>query len=256
MKGYIVLTEVRSGSNWLTSLASSTGTMGNSGEWLGFERLPKPYYRYKPDELYAYIMQKACTENGRFAIKIFPRHIQSVQRNFGFDFVLKCLKEHDVKIVVLTRQDRLGQAISSIRARQTGQWRSTIKTGKASDYDYHGICERYFNLGVSNAFWQDYLNINNIPHEIIVYEDLLSDPAPFLSSLATFLDVAQPENWQSKLTIQRDKTTDDWKTRFNAEFAQKGIVHGYAKKSWKRFPRSRLRFEIRHFLRFKVFWWL
>lgn len=256
MKGYIVLTEVRSGSNWLTSLANSTGTMGNSGEWLGYERLPKPYYRYKANELYDYIMRKSRTENDRFAIKMFPRHIQSLQRDFGFDFVLKCLKEHDVKIVVLVRRDRLGQAISSVRARQTGQWRSTINTGKSAVYDYHSICERYFHLGASTTFWQDYLKINQIPHETVYYEDLLPDPAPFLNSLVKFLDVPQPDNWETKLAIQRDKTTDDWRARFDAEFAQKGIVHGYALKSWIRFPRSRFRLEVRHFLRFRVFWWL
>lgn len=34
MKGVAILTEARSGSEWLGSLTNSTGTFGNSAEWL------------------------------------------------------------------------------------------------------------------------------------------------------------------------------------------------------------------------------
>nr|WP_234896545.1 hypothetical protein [Sinorhizobium meliloti] len=34
MRGYLLLTEARSGSNWLGSLVNGAGNMGRSSEWL------------------------------------------------------------------------------------------------------------------------------------------------------------------------------------------------------------------------------
>ena len=111
MKGYIMLSEGRSGSNWLGSMANNTEMMGHLNEWLGREYFERDFKEYSADEVFDQVMQNARTENDRLAIKIFPRHIYTVYQNLGFDFIRRCMQEHETKVILLKRRDSLAQAI-------------------------------------------------------------------------------------------------------------------------------------------------
>ena len=227
-KGYIVLTTGRSGSTWLNSITKPTGRMGVSSEWLGFENLEKPWKAYNAQSYYDYIMQNSSTPNGRFCIKIFPRHLRHSQACFNFDFIRKCAREHDVKFYLLTREDRLGQSISLLRARQSKAW---VNKGENTPdiskhrmrYNFRRLSRIYFEIGQAYDFWRSYLGINAIQHEAFVYEDLLPDPTPFVESVAKHLCVPPPDTIETKLKIQRDDLTLEWRQRFMEDIKQKGV---------------------------------
>ena len=228
MKGILLLSMARSGTNWLNSISNKTGEMGKNGEWLGFEKLKKGRKKYTGDTYYDQIMQNATTPNERFAVKIFPRHLRQSFDFYNVDFIQKCATEHDVKFILLSRSDRVAQAISLVRARQTGYWTAGAKKNAeqkkpTAGYCFKSICQAYFHIGRGYDFWRSYLDINSYPYEEFIYESLTKDPSPYFQSVADHLGVPAPTDFQTKLKVQRDTTTQEWRERFMEDFSSQHI---------------------------------
>jgi LPS sulfotransferase NodH len=227
LRGVAVLTEGRSGSNWLGSLTNATGVMGRSEEWLdpfflGFE--PTGY-----DALEDAVIRKGSTENGRFAIKVFPRHQAWARGKFGKDLLFEIRRKHDLGFILLERRDRVRQAISFYRARISGLWTSRHKDAQAPvPYSFSGIGQAYFQIELSYAFWRAYLQLSELDFRQFVYEELQQDPKPYLEAVADFMGVPVPETTPvSEFTIQRDDITEDWMTRFRKDAAAKGAIEAF-----------------------------
>ncbi|MER8628834.1 Stf0 family sulfotransferase [Mesorhizobium opportunistum] len=223
MKGVAILTEARSGSEWLGSLANSTGLLGNSAEWLDTANLgfkPKSF-----DELLSAVIDRGGTANGRFAVKLFPRHLHWSQAKHGADFLAECVRRHTMGLILLERRDRLRQAISYCRAKASGGWRSTMdRADLVPQYDFAGICRAYFLIEQSYAFWEAYLRLADLPHDHFFYEDLLDDPRPYVASVARQLSVEMPDcEFKTNLRLQRDTHTEEWVERFQDD-ARSGDV--------------------------------
>jgi len=224
MRGIILLSEGRSGTNWLGSMLSATDQLGKMSEWLGAELLGKDIEQFSEAEFFAEVMQRGATDNGRFAIKIFPRHLQLVNTHLGFDFIKKCVQEYEIKLLMLTRQDVLAQAVSFVRGIQSRQWTSKNRKQGSESYDFDALCRAYFYISRSNHYWDSYLSINQYECERFVYEDLLPDPTPFLDCVTSALDVDQEFEWKSDLKVQRDAMSQEWSQRFRADINSREIV--------------------------------
>ena len=222
MKGILILTEGRSGSNWLGSLLKNTGYMGLPDEWLDPELLgsePAGWEQY-----FEAVIAKGTTGNGRFAVKIFPRHLHWAQAVYGFDFLAECMRRHEVGLIRLSRADRLRQAISYMRGMKTGQWTSRVEKSTDEAYDFDAICQAYIYIDRSEAFWKSYTEIAGHPLDGFVYEDLIGDPQPFILSAAGHLDVPAPEAVRTDLKIQRDERTEEWVQRFREDAKTKNLL--------------------------------
>lgn len=223
-KGYLMLSEVRSGSNWLGSLARAVDTMGLLEEWLVLDFLESQTRPVDGDRLLELILEKASTSNGRFAIKIFPGQLYKIKIDYGFDFIRACLAEHDTAIFVVKRRDRMRQAVSVARAQATGQWRSTQNKKASPQYDFNMILRAFYYIEQSYRFWDNYLTLLDQPYILMHYEDLLPDPSPFLTEVARHLDVSPPQAPTSELSIQRDNLTEEWVERFRMDIETNDIV--------------------------------
>ncbi|MER8491190.1 Stf0 family sulfotransferase [Mesorhizobium australicum] len=228
MRGVAILTEGRSGSNWLGSLTNATGLMGRSEEWLD-----PAYLRFKPrsyDALEKAVIAKGSTDNGRFAIKLFPRHLIWCRETFGMDILFQIRSIHGLQFIVLERRDRIQQAISFYRARMSGVWTSRHEgkvKPRAVHYNFADISQAYFQIDRSYAFWKSYLQLSGLDFRHFVYEDLQQDPKPYLKAMADFMGVQVPEDVaKSKFTIQRDNVTEAWMVRFREDAAAKGAIEG------------------------------
>lgn len=224
MKGVAILTEARSGSEWLGSLANSTGTLGQSGEWLDPSKLgfkPKSF-----DELLCAVIDRGKTANCRFAVKVFSRHLETAQAKYGVDFLTECIRRHGIGLVLLERRDRLRQAISYCRAKASGRWQSTTSSADLiPEYDFASICQVYFRIEQSHAFWGAYLRMADLPYDHFFYEDLLSDPRPYVASLARQLSVEMPNcNFETNLRLQRDAYTEEWVERYRNDARSKNLL--------------------------------
>ncbi|MER9332023.1 Stf0 family sulfotransferase [Mesorhizobium sp. M0488] len=223
-KGVAILAEARSGSEWLASLANSTGLLGKSREWLDPDHLgfkPKSF-----EDLHRAVIDRGGTANGRFAVKLFPRHLHWSQAKYGADFLAECIRRHAMGLVLLERRDRLRQAISYCRAKVTGHWKSTMD-GKdlVPQYDFAVLCQVYFRLEQSYAFWEAYLRMADLPYDHLFYEDLVDDPRPYLASVARLLSVEMPDcEFETNLRLQRDTYTEEWVERFKDDAKSKGVL--------------------------------
>lgn len=215
MKGIFILTEGRSGSNWLGSLMKNTGVMGKPDEWLDPGILgSKPG---SAGDLVDAVLARASTENGRFAVKLFPRHLRLVQMEYGIDFVRECSRHHDIGMVRLSRADRMRQAISYARGLMTSQWTSQSKAKGKAEYSFKTISEAYFYIDRSEAFWDSYVAMSEKPAKRFVYEELMGNPLPFIKESAEILDVDFDHELKSELEIQRDASTEEWLQRFSED---------------------------------------
>jgi LPS sulfotransferase NodH len=223
-KGVLILTEGRSGSNWLGSLAENAG-LGHSDEWLDPAISGIDPYKTPRDPHFNHIIEKASAENGCFVVKIFPKHLHRINNAYKTDFVQYVKARHPINFVVLTRRDRLGQAISYARGLQTRKWRSNDKAKGKAFYDFDMICRAYFMIGRSYDFWQSYLDITGEQAKHFVYEDLMDDPSPFLNHMADCLGQARPAALPpTDLKIQRDDTTQHWREQFLEEIKTKPFL--------------------------------
>ena len=224
MRGVAILTEVRSGSNWLGSLTNATGLMGRSEEWLN-----RGYLGIDPDgydALEAAVLQKASTPNGRFAIKVFPSHLAWAKEKSGKDFLFEIRKTHDLSFVLLERRDRTRQAISAYRASISRVWTSKHRATRGpARYSFAGISQAFFEIERSYAFWRAYLSLSDLSCQSFVYEDLQQDPKPYLEALARFMQVPVPATTPlSELEVQRDVVTEQWVARFREDVEAKGAI--------------------------------
>lgn len=228
MKGYLVLTEGRSGSNWLSSLANGTGYMGTSDEWIDSVNLGVELNSLTADTFLHRVLDLSSTDNGRFGIKLFPRHLIEAHRAFHIDLIRELRSQHDVSTMLLIRRDRHRQAVSFAKAWMTEQWRSDLPKKASAQYDFELICRSYFYVERSYAYWRSYLQLTDVPFDEFAYEDLVEDIDPYLSRLAEVLDVAKPDSPTTRLQVQRDSQTEEWVDRFRADLGARDIVEASA----------------------------
>lgn len=225
MKGVLILTEGRSGSTWLGTLANSTGVLGQSAEWLDRLRREPAMRRLDGPAHAAEVVARGAGDGSFFSVKLFPRHLFRFHRRYGLDFVQHVAERHDVRLVRLTRRDRLAQAISYARAMQTRQWTSRKDTPRNEPvYDFERICRSYMLIQRSYTFWESYGTLRGLPAREFVYEDLLASPLPWLEHIAEHAGVAELPPLQTDLSIQRSATTEAWRARFLDDAARAGLT--------------------------------
>lgn len=224
VRGYLLLSEARSGSNWLGTLANNTGTMGHLEEWLLPHVLGIDPRRLSWQDLQDTVFKKAATPNNRFAIKIFSDQLVKTQRHFGLDFIAETCRSHETTLIFLHRRDRIGQAISLAKAHATQQWRSVQPASGIAKYDFERIFKYFVRIEKGYSFWKSYLPLCGVLYDEFVYEDLLAGQSAYLDNLAGKLAVTIPAPPTTTLRVQRDETTDEWTKRFRADLAHRNIV--------------------------------
>lgn len=221
-KGLIILSTPRSGSSWLASLTNQTGLMGCAEEWLDFAYLKPPKGPKGRPVLNAKTLKAASTENGHFAIKIFPRQLLQVVDEYEYDFVRRAMREQYPMLVFFERKDRKAQAISLVRAMETGQWRAEQPAKKQPVYNFGALAQAYFHICRGYDFWHSYLDLLGFPYLKFTYEDLTTDPKPYLQTVAAHFNLPVPAP-RSPRKIQRDALSQEWQQRFKDDLSQYGI---------------------------------
>ena len=203
MKGLFILTEMRSGSSWTCSLTNRTGKLGNAVEHL---RLAAITPEIDAASTHARILNDAGTDNGVFAVKMFPSQFERFHDCFGYDFIERCRQEHDITFVLLDRKDRLSQAVSAVKAMQTQLWSSEDeKIGKPDpgeavpSYDFQWIMKSLEMISESTEYWRTYLATRDLPFIHSFYEDILNDRKAYVDKVCESLGV-DPARWISRRT--------------------------------------------------------
>lgn len=219
LRGYAICTQPRSGSNLFCQYLSSTGQLGYPLEYFngsGRRALGMPDYEDDPHWQIQFIRSRAVTPNGVYALKLFAHQLDAVSASLRWTALLPKLK-----FVYHERRDLLGQAISWVRAMQTGQYRSTQAVSGGIQYDGKAILDRLSAIVRERARWETYFARTGISPLRTTYEDLLADPPREVCRVATHVGLRDPitiDPARIDLTLQRDALSEEWRCRFHEEF--------------------------------------
>jgi LPS sulfotransferase NodH len=125
----------------------------------------------------------------------------------------------NLHFVYLSREDLLGQAISSARALQTGQYRSTQRVKQVAIYNPDLIRSQLVAIVRERGQWEAFFARTGIEPLRIIYERFLEDRLTHVRLVADLMGVENPviDERRIDLAIQCDAVTEEWRQRFRFE---------------------------------------
>ena len=247
MSGYdafVICTSPRSGSTLLCKLLAATGISGNPGSyfhdpsldaWEDYFGLPQqPSRRKRIEAVIARALDKGTKDTGMFGLRL--------QRG-SFDFFMQSLAllhpdaTTDIArieatfgstcFIHLTRTDKVEQAVSLVRAEQSGLWhrapdgREIERLAAPQDptYDAARIAEAVDTFETYDADWHRWFEAQAVAPMRVTYDALARDPTGVLSEIlgALALDRTRAESVLPEVAKLADATNRDWVARFRAE---------------------------------------
>lgn len=246
MDSLLICGTPRTGSTLLCGLLESTGVAGR----------PESYFR-QPDEpswanrwgivsspgggfSYADYVRAALAEgrtaNGVFAARIMWGTLDAVISKLatiypdspGSDVELLTRAFGRTRFVYLRREDVLAQAVSWLRAEQTGVW---FQTGQSAPAQPESETEPRFDLGrireltqlinEHNAAWREWFASAGVRPHRVRYEALDADPVGVTHGVLGFLGLELPPGREILVRHQRlaDELSAEWIARSRAEMA-------------------------------------
>lgn len=217
-KSIVIATNERTGSEWLCQLMGSTEMLGRpteylNGDWMGgfFPGYPKRDISQQVQIAH----QVGTTPNGVFSMKMHSSYYNKLTAEVPFEEVFP-----NPVFLFLRRKDKLAQAISLVRARQTSSWHSISEEKREPFYDT-GMIRSALSEVQSNDFrWMRFFVRNDINPLPIDYEDLKENPEQVLKEICMFigLDYASIHRSDMKwLSVQSDEKNNQWKQRYLEE---------------------------------------
>jgi len=242
---YFICATPRTGSSLLLGLLESTGIAGR----------PQAYFR-SPDELlwadrwqiprtaeggfdYADYVQAALTagrtDNGVFGAKLMWGTVDEVVDKLaaiypdqnGNDVALLDRAFGRTRFVFLKREDVLAQAVSWLRAEQTGTWfiggngeiSGSAGSGQAPSFDADGIRHFVEVIREHNAAWEAWFASWRIQPHVVRYEELDLDMVATTRGILDFLGLNAPKGCTIAARHQRqaDELSREWIKRYRTE---------------------------------------
>lgn len=239
---YVLATSPRSGSTLLCRLLRETGCAGRPESY--FHRpsveawrdgVSAPHEATAPEQLRAVLSEALKT--GRGEGNLFGLRLQRHSCAFFFEqmrLLFPAGTEAELfdqafgptRFVYLTREDKLAQAVSYIRAQQTGLWHrhvdgSEIERLSAAcepEYDAGRIAEQVAEFERMEAEWQDWFAEQDIMPLRLTYDELSADPKGTVARVLKFLgqDPAQADCAEPDTARLSDEVNAAWIARFRA----------------------------------------
>jgi LPS sulfotransferase NodH len=232
---YLICATPRTGSSLLCGLLESTGVAGH----------PESYFR-QPDERawaarwgiasrpdgtlsYAEYVRAALaagrTGNGVFAARIMWGTMDEVAGKLatvhpdlaGRDADLLRRAFGHTRFIYLRRRDAVAQAVSLLRAEQTGVWFETAQGAHEEPqqeprFDFGEVRARVRLIGDHDAAWQEWFASTGVRPYPVVYEELAADPAGTTRGVLDFLGLELPAG--RKIVVRHRRLADHLNTRW------------------------------------------
>ena len=217
-KCIIIASEERSGSEWLCQIMGSTGVLGKPTEYFNadWQRVHFPDYPEDVIEQANLARRIGTTRNGICAIKMHCAQFDRIKSVLSLSRIF-----FPALFVRLHRRDKLRQAISLVRARQTMRFHHFSSPKGTEQYDPVLISNTLDELIQTHARWTRYLQTNDVELVDVEYEELHADPIRILARIADAAGVSRDllatPGRRDSLRIQRDATTEEWRARFLSE---------------------------------------
>ncbi|MER8806498.1 Stf0 family sulfotransferase [Mesorhizobium australicum] len=243
---YIICGTPRTGSTLLCKLLAATRTTGDPhsfyrrqdvSEWAEEWNLPPRDLMREPEFQLAYL--NAAIDAGKGGTEIFGLRLMRenldelsaiLDRTFPGLASDKARFERAfgrVLYVHLSRENKLAQAVSLVKAEQTGLWHVASdgteieRVGSPGEprYDFQRIRDEVAKLEAYDAAWNTWFAEQDITPLRIGYEWLSSSPAATLISICQALGLQPPNAGDVKPAVAKlaDATSLDWIRRYHLD---------------------------------------
>jgi len=243
---YMICTSPRSGSTLLCKLLAATGVAGNPGSlfhepslsgWLDYYGLKDDETSSEPDKLKTVF--KAALDKGKGRTALFGLRMQ--RKSFPF-FSAQLKKLHpglsgDVRrieaafgrtlFIHLTREDKLAQAVSFVKAEQSGLWHKApdgTELERLSEpvepvYDAAKIGRHVETMTAHDRDWEAWFGSQGLEPLRITYDSLSADPEKQLSRIFTCLrlDPDAAKGIAPPVARLSDAVNRDWMERYRTD---------------------------------------
>ncbi len=244
---YVICTSPRSGSTLLCRLLREAGNAGfpeshfhapSVKEWLGYYGLQADAFATRQDALKAIF--SSAYERGKGASDIFGLRLQ----RHSFDFFCEQLSylhpelPNDVSrleavfgkplFVHLKRESKLDQAISYVKAEQSGLWHMAsdgtelerLSEPREPVYDAEAIAAQITQFEHMDAAWEAWFEAENVKPLRVTYDALSAAPYAMLRRLLIALGLECPPLDEITPPVAKlaDATNREWAERFQSEF--------------------------------------
>lgn len=120
------------------------------------------------------------------------------------------------RFVCLRRGDVIAQAVSLLRAEQTGVWSGTaderqVPTAEPG-FDFGQARDLVLQIEDDNAAWEAWFTAEGIQPYRVLYEELDADPVRVASRVLSFLGLDLPAG--REITVQHKRLADDLNARW------------------------------------------
>jgi len=238
---YVICTSPRSGSTLLCDLLKSTGVAGNPGSWFhrpSLDGLGVSATEYDEADRVDRLFQ-AARGLGSGTSNVFGLRLQRDSFEFFFETLrrlhpvgtsdVNCFERSfgSTLFIHLSRRDKIEQAISCVRAQQTGLWHVAVDGSELErvaphrdpHYDAAAIEAQVEIFAEFDRLWTAWFRQQRIEPFRVSYARLATDPAlvtrEILASLG--LDPRRADDVEPGVAKMADATTEDWVSRYRAK---------------------------------------
>lgn len=244
----MICTAPRSGSTLLCELLGATGQAGRPNshfhrpslsDWLETYELGGGF---ATDQAAFRAVLAAALAKGRGGTEVFGLRMQRGSFTYFMDQLCALFPEQasdtgrieaafgPTLFIHLTRPDRLGQAISRLRAEQTGLWHrradgselERLAPPKPAVYDAAALAGYIAEATGLDADWAAWFEAEGLHPHRIHYDDLAEDPQGVLAGCLAALgrDPALARAVDTPTAKLADAINENWRARFEAEQAR------------------------------------
>jgi trehalose 2-sulfotransferase len=248
---YIICATPRTGSTLLCKLLASTQTAGNPNsfyhrvefmrEWAVEWGLPDCDPASAKDLDIAYLgatIRAGKAGTGTFGLRLQKEYLRLLSETL--DRIFPGLPSDASRFerafgrilyIHLTRADKVAQAVSLVRAQQSGLWHAApdgteierLSAPQDPHYDFDKIGKEVCDLEAQEASWNDWFERQQITPMRVQYERLAADPAKALIDICKALGVEAPEAQSVRPAVARlsDELSLEWIRRYRADVASR-----------------------------------
>lgn len=129
----------------------------------------------------------------------------------------------NLRYVWITRRDKVRQAVSLVKARQSAQWKAmsaSVQHSGQLDYSFHVIDTALRRIVREESAWEEFFTHADITPITVIYEDLIRNYESTVRRLLDDLEISLPSDYDfpaPRVHKQADATSDEWVGRYRRD---------------------------------------
>jgi LPS sulfotransferase NodH len=221
---YMVCAVPRSGSSLLCDLLAGTELAGAPTEYFDSNQMAafaREWGAEGTDRYLQALLSRKTSPNGVFGLKALIHQLDDVLGERDLDAVFP-----DLRLVYVRRRDHVRQAVSWVRATQTGQWASDLPVLRTRPlrFDAAEIETLMRRIEREEQRWEELFERRGTRPLRFEYEQLAADPGPAVHEVLELIGVEPDPAFElpaPTIVRQADDLNEEWVRRYRDSMASR-----------------------------------